>query len=396
MLQAKVLDQALAKKNKEIDELNKKNEDTKREYEAKVKNLMHSIGALQKQADDLEAKSHENVRVEIIKKLKAERKDQEQVINLLRKFIGRDVEVDKYLIKEFKKSGEQRLLSYEELKIRNKNLENELKKVRLGSGGAHLHDKEKGKKAKISDAELQVLVVQKFKAQLDEYDHKISNLESENLQLKNSKQKMEEIQEQLYSKIKNYNKEVNEMKSVYDLIKKEVQEDSLQKLNDANLKVAKANQENEKLKLKIKEIIEIQDEQKENESNKLNKVLKDNQIYEKLLLTKKDELKVYQDELNNFRGEIDKLDAKGIFKIKKLENENQMIFKSKQELEADVNYLNLRLQQKDSHINNLKGTIEELEKQLKVREQEISMLNDKISEFQNIIESRENSFLSKF
>lgn len=396
MLQAKVLDQALAKKNKEIDELNKKNEDTKREYEAKVKNLMHSIGALQKQADDLEAKSHENVRVEIIKKLKAERKDQEQVINLLRKFIGRDVEVDKYLIKEFKKSGEQRLLSYEELKIRNKNLENELKKVRLGSGGAHLCDKEKGKKTKISDAELQVLVVQKFKAQLDEYDHKISNLESENLQLKNSKQKMEEIQEQLYSKIKNYNKEVNEMKSVYDLIKKEVQEDSLQKLNDANLRVAKANQENEKLKLKIKEIIEIQDEQKENESNKLNKVLKDNQIYEKLLLTKKDELKVYQDELNNFRGEIDKLDAKGIFKIKKLENENQMIFKSKQELEADVNYLNLRLQQKDSHINNLKGTIEELEKQLKVREQEISMLNDKISEFQNIIESRENSFLSKF
>ena len=47
MLNEEILDQALAKKNKEVDVLNERNERQKNEYEAKIKNLMNSIKTLQ-------------------------------------------------------------------------------------------------------------------------------------------------------------------------------------------------------------------------------------------------------------------------------------------------------------------------------------------------------------
>ena len=94
MLNEEILDQALAKKNKEVDVLNERNERMKNEYEAKIKNLMNSIKTLQEKNSQMEKESHDNIRVEIIKKLKQERKDQEQVILLLRKYI-KDLSTDK-------------------------------------------------------------------------------------------------------------------------------------------------------------------------------------------------------------------------------------------------------------------------------------------------------------
>jgi hypothetical protein len=142
MLNEEILDQALAKKNKEVDVLNERNERMKNEYEAKIKNLMNSIKTLKEKNSQMEKESHDNVRVEIIKKLKQERKDQEQVILLLRKYIKdlstdkeqEDLKVNKYLINYFKKNGEQRFLTYEELKIEYEELNKKYQTLKKSSG----------------------------------------------------------------------------------------------------------------------------------------------------------------------------------------------------------------------------------------------------------------------
>ena len=144
MLSDQILDQALAKKNKEIDVLNERNEKMKSEYKAKTKNLMDGISNLQKKVLKMEEESHDNVRVEIIRKLKQERKDQEQVILLLRKYIKdmstdkekEELKVNKYLINYFKKNGEQRFLTYEELKIKYDELEKNYQTLKKSKGGS--------------------------------------------------------------------------------------------------------------------------------------------------------------------------------------------------------------------------------------------------------------------
>ena len=133
MINEEILDKALLKKNKEIDLLNERNERMKQEMKSQKKNLMNSIATLQKKVDQFELESHSDKRVEIINKLRNERKDQETTILLLRKYIlnmaGDDKEeemkkIDKYLISKFKeKNGEQRFISYEELKIKYDELE---------------------------------------------------------------------------------------------------------------------------------------------------------------------------------------------------------------------------------------------------------------------------------
>lgn len=103
MLDNGVLEEALIKKNKEIDRLTRELNETKQSYESKVKNLMTSVNSLKSQTKQLEEQSKDNIRVNIINTLKLERKDQETVINLLRKYIGNDEQVDQFLMKEFSK-----------------------------------------------------------------------------------------------------------------------------------------------------------------------------------------------------------------------------------------------------------------------------------------------------
>ena len=73
-----VLDQALIKKDKEIELLNERNERMKIEFNAQKKNLMNSIEELKKKSKKLEDESKNEKRVQIINKLREERKDQEQ------------------------------------------------------------------------------------------------------------------------------------------------------------------------------------------------------------------------------------------------------------------------------------------------------------------------------
>ena len=205
MINEEVLDKALIKKNKEIDLLNERNEKMKQEIKAQKKNLMNSITNLQKKVDQFELESRTEKRAEIINKLRNERKDQETTILLLRKYILNIVgdnkeeemkKIDKYLINKFKeKYGEQRYISYEELKIKYDELEKNYASLKKLKGGApnttrgYMRPKEKEKK--VPESEIQLMVVKRFKAQLDEYDLKIKNLENENNFLKKQKEEME-------------------------------------------------------------------------------------------------------------------------------------------------------------------------------------------------------------
>ena len=201
----------------------------------------------------------------------------------------------------------------------------------------YLKSKEKPKK--VADSEIQLLVVKKFKKQLDEYDEKIKVLEDENTDLKKQREKMENIQKEMFDKFKNYNEEMAQMRSLYDVIKKEVQDDALTKVNEANLKIAKFQQENEKLTEKVKELIKIGDERKIQEEITTSKLQQENEIYKNLLNKNKQEIQVYKEELENFRGEMNKIDSRGLVKLKKLESEKDDILRDKNELEINMGNL---------------------------------------------------------
>ena len=171
MINEEILDKALIKKNKEIDLLNERNEKMKQEIKAEKKNLMNSITNLKKKVAQFELESHSDKRVEIINKLRNERKDQETTILLLRKYILNIVgdnkeeemkKIDKYLINKFKeKYGEQRYISYEELKIKYDELEKNYASLKKLKGGApnttrgYMRPKEKEKK--VPESEIQLL-----------------------------------------------------------------------------------------------------------------------------------------------------------------------------------------------------------------------------------------------
>ena len=395
MLEEEILDQAIAKKNKEIDILNERNERMKNEYETKIKNLMNSITTLKKKMSKIEEETHDNVRVEIIRKLRQERKDQQQVILLLRKYIKdlsqdkekEDEKVNKYLITYFKKNGDQRVLTYEELKIKCDEFENKLKK---GGGGGHpkttrgyMQSKEKPKK--IADSEIQLLMVKKFKKQLDEYDLKIKMLENENNELKQQKEKLENVQKEMFEKFKNYNDEMTEMTSTYEIIKKNIKDDAFQKVNALNKKIDELQIENDKLNKKIEESIKIGKENTEKEKNAKEILEKQNEVYKNLLSKNRQEIQVYKEELENFRGEMNKIDSRGLMKLKKLESEKEDILRDKNEMELNMGNLNDAIKHKDNQIHNLKNNIEALKEQLKEKEEEIEMLKGKIEEFEKII-----------
>ena len=175
-----ILNETLYKKNKELQSIQKLNEEIKREYEEKIKNLEGSISTLKKQNAEMYAQAQDNKRIEIIEKLKSERKEQEQVITLIRKMINNDKDVNLYLSKEFfTKNGENRKFSYEELKIKIKEKEEELKKLKSKSNTMSMtlltqNKKGKDKKNKVTDTFLQQKIIEKFKDQINDYDEQIN------------------------------------------------------------------------------------------------------------------------------------------------------------------------------------------------------------------------------
>ena len=400
MLNEGILDQALIKKNKEVDLLNERNERMKNEFNAQKKNLMNSITTLQKKMEKIEAETHNDKRVQIINALREERKDQEQTILLLRKYIlgssqnqeEEELKLNKYII-QFRKEkfGEQRYISYEELKIKHDELEKKYMSLRKQKGSGPVSSRgymgSKEKKKKIPESEIQQLVVKQFKAQLDQYELKIKSLENDNDFLKKQKEEMENKQKEMIDKFKDFNEEMTKMKSIYNEMQQELEKDAFEKVNELKLKLAKSSQENNKLKERIEELISIGEESKKNELIELNRVKNENEIYKNVLNKNKEEIRVYKEELENFRGEINKIDSKGLVKLKKIEKEKDEILREKNDLQIKMDNFGDIIKNKDNQILNLKNNIEAFKEQLKEKDEEIGMLKGKIEEFERIIKN---------
>jgi len=400
MLNEGILDQALIKKNKEVDLLNERNERMKNEFNVQKKNLMNSITTLQKKMEKIEAETHNDKRVQIINKLRDERKDQEQTILLLRKYIlgnaqnqeEEELKLNKYII-QFRKEkfGEQRYISYEELKIKYDELEKKYMALRKQKGSGPVSSRgymgSKEKKKKIPESEIQQLVVKQFKAQLDQYDLKIRSLENDNDFLKKQKEEMENKQKEMIDKFKDFNEEMTKMKSIYNEMQQELEKDAFEKVNELKIKLAKSSQENNKLKERIEELISIGEESKKNELIELNRVKNENEIYKNVLNKNKEEIRVYKEELENFRGEINKIDSKGLVKLKKIEKEKDEILREKNDLQIKMDNFGDIIKNKENQILNLKNNIEAFKEQLKEKDEEIGMLKGKIEEFERIIKN---------
>ena len=389
-----ILNETLYKKNKELESIKKLNEEIKREYDEKIKNLEGSIATLKKQNAEMYAQAQDNKRIEIIEKIKSERKEQEQIITLIRKMINNNKDVNLYLTKEFfTKNGDNRKLSYEELKIKIKEKEDELKKLKAKTNTMSMtllsqNKKGKDKKNKVTDTFLQQKIIEKFKDQINDYDEQINELQEENESLKKSKKEMEDAQNELLEKMKDYNEEVDQMQIKYNLIKDDVKKTATEKINNLNSTIEKLKIDNSKYKKRIVELINKGEKNEQQDKDKLSKMNRDYDIYVKLLQTKEQEIEDYKKELDELKNEIENIDSNELLKITKLENQANELNKDKFNLEADVKNLNNVIQQKDNQIKNLKNTQNALTEEIQIKAQEIILLNEKIAEFEELLKRK--------
>ena len=389
-----ILNETLYKKNKELESIKKLNEEIKREYDEKIKNLEGSVATLKKQNAEMYAQAQDNKRIEIIEKIKSERKEQEQIITLIRKMINNNKDVNLYLTKEFfTKNGDNRKLSYEELKIKIKEKEEELKKLKAKTNTMSMtllsqNKKGKDKKNKVTDTFLQQKIIEKFKDQINDYDEQINELQEENESLKKSKKEMEDAQNELLEKMKDYNEEVDQMQIKYNLIKDDVKKTATEKINNLNSTIEKLKNDNSKYKKRILELINKGEKNEKQDIDRLSKINRHLDIYTKLLETKIQEIEDYHKELDELKENIKDIGTNELLKISRLENQANELNKDKFSLEADIKNLNNVIQQKDNQIKNLKNTQTALTEEIQIKAQEIILLNEKIAEFEELLKRK--------
>lgn len=437
MLDQQILDEALTKKNKEYENLKNQHFEMKKNYEAKIKNLMNSINLLKSEKTMIETNTKDNIRVNIINKLKEERADQELIISLLRKLIGDEDKIDKYLTKEFSKKGAQRAQTYEELKIKIKQLEAEIVSLKfknltskkpnnnnntmgesycdaendnlnfnsyseskLKSANNYSSNK-RHKSGKIdfakieSDEIIELKMAEKFKFEITKYEEKIQNLEKENTLLKIAKDKMEKSQNELFEKLKNYNEEIGELKSIYDTIKKNLEDECNTKVNDAMKIINVKEAENAKLKEKINEMIEICERQNKENLDSIKRLNSENELLRRLLEAKKYEIGVLASEIKNYQIQLDNNrssfaggsgdNTKDLMRIRNIEKEKEELKKTNAVNEEKIKHLDSVIKQKEFLLESLHNSIEDKEKVLREKEQEIDLLNEKMQEMEIIM-----------
>jgi chromosome segregation ATPase len=384
MLETKILDEALQKKNKEIERITNQLEETKKTSDAKIKNLMNAINNLQTQNQNLENTTKDNIRVSIINKLKEERKDQEYVIELLRKLIADEDRVDKYLLKEFGKKGAGHILSYEEQKIKIKQLESDIVSLKYKQLNT-TKLKPVIIEPEVEESKVQLMAIQKFKEQILSYEAKIANLSEENTILINAKEKMERMQNELFDKLKNYNKEIGDMKSIYDVIKKNLEDESNMKINDMLNKLGKSENENSKLRAKIKELIEMSEGNNRENLERIKKFSSENEVLKRLLESKKDEIEVVLDELAKYQMQLEKEGNKVVGKNKKNDLEIDTMKRKIFEFEEKIKFLEKLIKQKDYQLDLFKKSLNEKDEIITECQQEIEMLHSKIQELEQIL-----------
>jgi hypothetical protein len=358
MLDNEILDQALTKKNKEIERLTSSIEDIKKGYEVKIKNLMSSINTLKAKNDELNNNTKENVRVTQIKALKQEVADKEKVIFLLRKMIDDEERVDKYLLKEFGKLGDQRLLTYEEQKIKIKQIEAELIQIKY-------------KKVKpIEEMEREV-------AQRKELHDEVYVLRSENEKMKESNEKLVKMQNDLLDKLKLYNQEIGEMKSIYETIKTNLEEENKLKLLELTDRAEQCEKENVKLKEKIRELIQIGADSKKEQVEKFKKQQAENEIFKRLLESKKQEVNILVDELAKYKALIDNKETTKTVKVDLGLNDRKVT-------EEKITFLEKLIKQKEHQIEQMRIALSDKDQLIAEKDFEIGLMNNKLLELEEI------------
>jgi len=422
MLDQQILDEALTKKNKEYENLKNQHLEMRKNYEAKTKNLMNSINLLKSEKTMIETTTKDNIRVNIINKLKEERADQELIIILMRKLIGDEDKIDKYLIKEFSKKGAQRAPAYEELKIKIKQLEAEIvslkfknltsKKTNTNNIGescvtdnhninselklksAFSNNNYKSGKidfAKIEcDEIIEIKMAEKFKFEIIKYEEKIQNIEKENTLLKIAKAKMEKSQNELFEKLKNYNEEIGELKSIYDTIKENLEDECNTKVSDAMKLISEKDSENKKLKEKINEMIEICEKQNKENLESIKRFYSENELLRRVLEAKKYEISVLVSEIKNYQSHTDKNSLvsdnnKDYMRIRNIEKEKDLLKKTNAINEEKIKHLDSLIKQKEFLLENLHNSIDDKENILREKEEEIDLLMCKMQEMELIM-----------
>src|SRR5690606_3279537 len=100
-------------------------------------------------------------------------------------------------------------------------------------------------------------------------------------------------------------------------------------------------------KEKIKELIEISENQNRDHLDRLKKLNSENEILKRLLESKKQEISVVMDELSKYQTHFDKLDNKEVVKNKRVEKEKEEIKRKIIETEEKIKFLEKMMKQKD-------------------------------------------------
>jgi hypothetical protein len=190
---------------------------------------------------------------------------------------------------------------------------------------------------------------------------------------------------ELFEKIKLTNKELGEMKSVYDVIKKNFEEENELKTKDLNEKIHILERENNKIKQKLVELIEISEKQNKENNEKYKKTCVENEVLKRLLESKNSELKVLEEELKAYEGEFGKEDDKAMTKYKRIEREvfdlRKIILDSKERIVC----LERVVKEKESEIDSLKNVIKDKDELICEKNQEIELIESKMEEMENYL-----------
>lgn len=421
-----LLSNALEKKNQKIEDLTQQLESQKKSYEDKVKNLMNSIKIMKERTDKIEKESADNERVNIIKDLRNERRDQENVILLLKKKLNNDTETDKYLIKEFtEKNGNNRIPTYEELKIKIKKLEveifhlkknNEMNKKTLNEKSEQLSEDNFSKKlssdnlkksterknrnssnnvkfmsgilGKVKkDVEFKEIInnlKENYESEAKDYREKIESLQNNVDFLTESNAKLVKMQNEVFNKLKSYNSEIGEMKSVYETMQENLKNEYEGKIKKQNDMIIELEEELKNAKKKVDEVIKISNKNDKENKELCEKLNNENELLKKILQGKKQEVELLDSELNRLKDIFENHDTKGLIKTKKLEKETDIVKVKLKECLEKIDYLEKTITKKDHDIDQYIYKVDELKDIISDKDLEIELLSQKLEELEEM------------
>ena len=129
------------------------------------------------------------------------------------------------------------------------------------------------------------------------------------------------------------------------------------KRKDIVMRLNNNERENNKLKEKIKELIELSEAQNLDNMDKVKKYSTENELLKRIIETKKQEMNILEDEIKSYKGQIDRIDDKKMNKSKRAEKEQEEMKKLNTELVDKNKHLEKQMKQLSFQIEQLKYNI---------------------------------------